>query len=132
MRRYSLQKGTRERELTAPNVPRGIAALPPAISDFADTAALIAQLDLVVTVDTAVCHLAGALGRPAWVLVPYGPDWRWLLSRIDSPWYPTSRLFRQPARDDWASLIPVVATRLAAVASGCLTPFDPSLDWNRA
>lgn len=124
VRWYSLQKGVRERELAAADAPPGIADLAPFIGDFADTAALAAQLDLVVSVDTAVCHLAGALGRPAWVLVPFAPDWRWLLSRTDTPWYPTLRLFRQPALDDWASLIPVVASRLAAVASGRLTALD--------
>lgn len=65
-----------------------------ALRDFADTAALIEQLDLVITIDTAVAHLAGAMGKPVWVLLPAAPDWRWLLERTDSPWYPTARLFR--------------------------------------
>ena len=63
--------------------------------NFASTANFIEQLDLVITVDTAVGHLAGALGKPVWVLLPFSPDWRWLLEREDSPWYPTMRLFRQ-------------------------------------
>src|SRR6202012_4470181 len=71
------------------------------LKDFSDTAALIANLDLVITVDTAVAHLAGALGTPVWVLLPFIPDWRWLLDRDDSPWYPTARLFRQTASGDW-------------------------------
>ncbi len=75
--------------------------LAPLLHDFADTAAAILHLDLVVTVDTSVAHLAGALGRPVWILLPFAPDWRWLLERADSPWYPTARLFRQPARGDW-------------------------------
>ena len=73
------------------------------LNDFADTAALISQLDLVITVDTSVAHLAGAMGKPLWILITHVPDWRWLLERTDSPWYPTTRLFRQPAIDDWAS-----------------------------
>lgn len=83
----------------------GLAPMHAGIADFADTAALIAAMDLVVTVDTAVAHLAGALGRPVWVLLPHSPDWRWLLGRDDSPWYPTARLFRQPAAGDWDSVL---------------------------
>ena len=73
--------------------------------DFDDTAAVVALADLVISVDTSVVHLAGALGRPIWVLLPFCPDWRWLLERDDSPWYPTVRLFRQPAPGDWDSVI---------------------------
>jgi tetratricopeptide (TPR) repeat protein len=80
--------------------------------DFADTAAAIARLDLVITVDTAVAHLAGSLGRPTWVLLPFAPDWRWLLDREDTPWYPSLRLFRQPAPADWASVVDRVAASL--------------------
>jgi ADP-heptose:LPS heptosyltransferase len=69
--------------------------------DFASTAAVIANMDLVVTVDTAVAHLAGAMGRPTWVLLPHVADWRWLREREDSPWYPTMRLFRQHRVGDW-------------------------------
>jgi tetratricopeptide (TPR) repeat protein len=84
------------------------------LDDFADTAALIAALDLVITVDTAVAHLAGALGRPVWLLNRFGGDWRWLLDRDDSPWYPTLRQFRQPALHDWASVIARIRSELAA------------------
>lgn len=88
------------------------------IGDFADTAALLQQLDLLVSVDTAVAHLAGALGRPCWLLLPhYKCDWRWLCEREDSPWYPTLRLFRQPRRGDWATPVARMATSLAAFAS---------------
>lgn len=75
------------------------------LTDFAETAALIAELDLVISVDTAVAHVAGALGRPVWLLLPFAPDWRWLLDRDDSPWYPTARLFRQPKAGDWKAAI---------------------------
>jgi ADP-heptose:LPS heptosyltransferase len=71
------------------------------LTDFAETAALLACLDLVISVDTSVAHLAGTLGRPTWVLLPHVPDYRWLLKRDDSPWYPTMRLFRQDERRDW-------------------------------
>ncbi|MGG1948120.1 tetratricopeptide repeat protein [Trinickia sp. NRRL B-1857] len=85
-----------------------------ALADFADTAALTEQLDLVISVDTSVAHLAGALGRPAWVLLPFAPDWRWLLERDDSPWYPSVRLFRQRRAGDWTAVIGEVAAALHA------------------
>ena len=70
-------------------------------NDFDGTAALVDSLDLVVSVDTSIAHLAGALGRPVWILLPFAPDWRWLNARADTPWYPTARLFRQSRQDDW-------------------------------
>jgi tetratricopeptide (TPR) repeat protein len=82
------------------------------LTDFADTAALVANLDLVIAVDTAVAHLSAAMGRPTWLLLPLVPDWRWLLDRNDSPWYPTARLFRQPIAGDWASVVNDVAEQL--------------------
>jgi len=84
-----------------------------ALADFDDTAAVAALVDLVISVDTSVVHLAGAMGRPVWVLLPFQPDWRWLLDRDDSPWYPTVRLFRQPKPGDWESVIARVKEELA-------------------
>ncbi|WP_308922912.1 tetratricopeptide repeat protein [Janthinobacterium sp. J1-1] len=107
----SLQKGAGENDVsTAITLAAGGAAL----GDMADTAALIANLDLVISVDTAVVHLAGALGKPCWLLLPdYLPDWRWFSGRLDTPWYPAMRLLRQPAIGGWAPLISHVAEELA-------------------
>jgi tetratricopeptide (TPR) repeat protein len=91
------------------------------IRDFADTAALVASLDLVVTVDTAMAHLAGALGRPVWILSRFDGCWRWLLNRTDSPWYPTARLFHQPAMGAWEPVISEIAKALAHVSSNMTT-----------
>ncbi len=77
-----------------------------------DTAAINANLDLVITIDTSVGHLAGALGRPVWTLLPFAPDWRWMLGREDSPWYPTMRLFRQDRPGEWEGIIRRVAAAL--------------------
>jgi tetratricopeptide (TPR) repeat protein len=85
-----------------------------AIEDFSDTAALIALCDLVICVDTAVAHLAGALAKPLWLLLPFAPDWRWMTNRDDSPWYPTARLFRQPKLADWDSVLESVERELEA------------------
>jgi tetratricopeptide (TPR) repeat protein/glycosyltransferase involved in cell wall biosynthesis len=109
---YSLQKGDKLAELRGLEQDYGIIDLDPELGNFADTARAIAQLDLVITVDTAVAHLAGAMGKPVWVLLCYVPDWRWLWNRNDSPWYPTARLFRQPGHGDWAGVIAQVAEAL--------------------
>lgn len=93
-----------------------VANLGPQLTDFADSAAVIAQLDLIIAVDTSVAHLAGALGRPVWLLLPFSPDWRWLLDRDDSPWYPTARLIRQPKTGDWVSVVSHVAIQLTSLA----------------
>jgi hypothetical protein len=91
-------------------------------ADFADTAAIIETLDLVIAVDTAVAHLTGALAKPLWLLLPLCPDWRWLLDRTDSPWYPGAGLFRQPRIGDWDTVIGRVAEGLASFAATRDTP----------
>ena len=84
---------------------------------FVDTAAVMSHLDLIITSDTSIAHLAGALGRPTWVALKYVPDWRWLLDRDDSPWYPTMRLFRQERDGDWSGAIERVAEALGQRAA---------------
>ena len=118
LRFYSLQTGERSRDLG--DVPADLAVedLRPHLHDFGDTALLIAQLDLVISVDTAVAHLAGALGRPVWTLLSAVPDWRWLLEGQTTPWYPTMRLFRQPHPGAWGDVMQRVAAALAPPAGG--------------
>ena len=102
----SLQKGVEVEELKNIHGGAVITSLGEHLNDFADTAAVIHHLDLVISVDTSVAHLAGALGKPCWVLLPhYKPDWRWLKDRTDSPWYPAMRLFRQASRGNWTDTI---------------------------
>jgi hypothetical protein len=113
LRLFSLQKDRQE------PLPDGIEDLSPDLSDFGATAAAIDALDLVVSVDTAVAHLAGAMGRPVWVLLGYAADWRYLLDRNDSPWYPTMRLFRQARAGDWSLPIHNIGEALAG-----FTPAD--------
>ncbi len=108
----SLQVGAASAELLRQAWASRVADLSSHLKDFEDTAAVVAELDLVVTVDTSVAHLAGAMGKPVWVLVQYAPDWRWMLGREDSPWYPTVRLFRQTQFADWAEPIARVASAL--------------------
>jgi len=110
----SIQKGPTEGEAADP--PAGIALLnlSPEIRDFEDTAAILCETDLLVSVDSSPVHLAGALGRPAWALLPFAPDWRWLMNRDDTPWYPTVRLFRQTAPGDWDGVIGRVVEALKA------------------
>lgn len=110
---YSLQLGDAGRE--ADGAER-ILSLEGWIDDMADTAALIERMDLVIAADTAVAHLAGALGKPVWMLTPAAPDWRWMLAREDSPWYPSMRLFRQAKLGDWTPVVRSVASALAAKA----------------
>jgi len=114
----SLQKGKAAQQIYVRSNALRLDNWEKELRDFGDTAALIANLDLVICVDTAVAHLAGALGKPVWVLLPFVPDWRWMLQREDSPWYPTMRLFRQPSFGDWNSLIGKVAEALGQKTRG--------------
>jgi hypothetical protein len=107
---FSLQVGA------AAQAHTNLIDLAPMLADFAQTAGAIASLDLVITVDTAVAHLAGAMGKPVWIMLEFIPDWRWLLDRTDSPWYPTARLFRQKTSGDWGPVIKDVGDALAAAA----------------
>jgi Tfp pilus assembly protein PilF len=127
VRFYSLQVGERAGDLARLPADK-VVDLSPELTSYGETAAALAHLDRVVAVDTSVVHLAGALGRPCWVMLPFSPDWRWLLDRDDSPWYPTLRLFRQPAPDDWDSVIGRVAQALAARAAPHRRGRGPQLD----
>ncbi len=115
---HSLQFGPRAGDLERldPRSSRAITDLGPHLGDFASTAAVVERLDLVVTVDTSMAHLAGALGRPVWNLLASLADWRWLTGRADTPWYPTMRLFRQPTAGDWDGVMAEVAAALAEEA----------------
>jgi hypothetical protein len=114
VRFFSLQVGPRITE--AASWP-GLNDLAPQLADFTETVAAVARLDLVITVDTAVAQVAGALARPVWIMLAHEPDWRWLAGRTDSPWYPTARLFRQARFNDWAGVAHDVAAALATLAA---------------
>jgi ADP-heptose:LPS heptosyltransferase len=111
----SLQKDARPDDRTVLRERTGLIDLTAELTDFSETAALVSCLDLVITVDTSVAHLSAALGRPTWILLPYTPDYRWLLNRDDSPWYPTVRLFRQQESRDYTDVIDRVRAELAAM-----------------
>jgi FkbM family methyltransferase len=119
---YSLQKDATDADRAVMAGQDRLQDLSPQLSDFADTAAAIAQLDLIISVDTAVAHLAGALGKPIWTLLAWIPDWRWQRQRDDSPWYPTMRLFRQDQAGNWDSVFQHVADQLR---SRTLSPRPP-------
>ena len=101
---FSLQKGTPIEKISDFPKNERFIDLYDEINDFSDTAAIMENMDLIISIDTSVVHLAGALGRPTWNLLHSKPDWRWLLDRIDSPWYPTMKLFRQKIKGDWDSV----------------------------
>ncbi|MBI3191520.1 MAG: hypothetical protein HYZ36_02565, partial [Pedosphaera parvula] len=108
---FGLQVGPRSADLAQLTANRPV-DLSGSLRSFSDTAAVLNALDLLISVDTSVVHLAGALGRPVWTLVPFVPDWRWLMDRDDTPWYPPMRLFRQPVIGDWDSAIQTVGREL--------------------
>lgn len=109
---YSLQKGKGTGQVRPGTEDIKLVDYTEDLDDFSDTAALAANLDLIISVDTAAAHLAGAIGKPVWTLLPFVPDWRWMLDREDSPWYPTMRLFRQPSPGNWEAAISDVAREL--------------------
>ena len=111
---FSLQLGDGAVELqTFPRSLRPV-DLTEGIVDMADTAAIISHLDLIISIDTAVAHLGGAMGKTVWLLLPRMADWRWMLDREDSPWYPTMRLFRQKTAGDWSGLMADVRSALSS------------------
>jgi hypothetical protein len=123
---YSLQMGADPSEQAA-LAASGVIDLAPQIRDFADTAAIVAELDLILSIDTALAHLAGALGRPVWTFLKYVPDWRWGMQGESTAWYPTMRLFRQSARDDWDSVLDRIRVELAfAKSAGIARTTDSS------
>jgi ADP-heptose:LPS heptosyltransferase len=113
---YGLQKGKAAGQAAKLADKMNLINLGEQFENFADTAGVIANLDLVISVDTAVAHLAGAMGKPVWVLLPFVPDWRWFFDRNDSPWYPTMRLFRQEKRGDWVAVMRRLTKEVQEVA----------------
>ena len=116
-RYFSLQKDFRHGEKDILDVNSQIVRVDPDINDFQDTAAIMMSLDLVLSCDTSIAHLAGALGKPIWVLLSFNPDWRWLLDRSDLRWHPTARLFRQTRRGEWSTVIDDICAELEKVVS---------------
>lgn len=114
---YSLKK---REAVEVFNVPAGMTVVDfgDELADFAETAAVVANLDLVISVDTAVAHLAGAMGKRVWTMLPFLADWRWMRGREDSPWYPTMKLFRQEKVGDWTGVVERVGVELEKVARG--------------
>jgi tetratricopeptide (TPR) repeat protein len=115
---YCLQKELGSKDQAILQQTRGIQFFGDELRDFSDTAALIESMDLVISVDTSVAHLAGAMGKEVWVLLPFIPDWRWLLDRSDSPWYQSAKLFRQPRIGDWSSVLIEVKNTLEDIVRG--------------
>jgi tetratricopeptide (TPR) repeat protein len=114
---FSLQKGAAAQQLSCSGLGSHVVDYTDALHDFADTAALVANLDLVISVDTSTAHLAGALDKPVWILNRFDTCWRWMLTRTDTPWYPRARLFRQPSLGDWGSVMQAARDALAALSA---------------
>ena len=119
---FSLQKGAPASELHAANSPLPVVDLSPQLGDFAETAGVMEHLDLVISTDTGPVHLAGGLGRPVWLLLSAIPDWRWMIGRQDSPWYPGMRLFRQTRIGAWSDVVEQVSDELAAFVAARQIP----------
>jgi ADP-heptose:LPS heptosyltransferase len=115
---YSLQVGHAAEQVKQLHPPARLVDLQDDQEDFADTAAIVANLDLVISVDTSVAHLAGAMGKPVWILLSNAPDWRWFLEREDSPWYPTARLFRQSTHGNWRDVLGRLERELRKLLAG--------------
>ena len=109
---HAVQKDVRESDRNSLESIPAIINHCASLADFSDTAALIDELDLVISIDTAVAHLAGALGKPVWILLPFHPDFRWLRNKEDSPWYPTARLFRQTKDGEWGDILEKVSNEI--------------------
>ncbi len=118
---FSLQKAGREGDTTFLSNFSNVVDLDSDMTDLSETAAIIANLDLIISVDTVVAHLAGALGMPVWIMIPFAPDFRWLLERTDSPWYPSAQLFRQPKIGDWVSVFEEVQLALEGIESSSIS-----------
>jgi len=114
----ALQKGPAAAQSATPPAGMALVSLSDEINDFEDTAAILTLLDVLVSVDSSPVHLAGALGCPAWVMLPFLPDWRWLLQRDDTPWYPSVRLFRQQVRGEWGPVLHSVSAALGKLCNG--------------
>ncbi len=114
---YGLQKGPPAAQVEQVADKMSVVNLGEEFEDFTDTAAVIENMDLIISVDTSVLHLVGAMAKPAWALIPFVPDWRWLLDRRDNPWYPTARLFRQKRRGDWQGVLTRAAAELRALVA---------------
>jgi Flp pilus assembly protein TadD len=117
---YSLQRGAGAEQAKSPPPGLNLIDLANELPSFSDTAAAVENLDLIISVDTALIHLAGAMARPVWTLLHYAPDWRWMLDREDSPWYPTMRLFRQKTYGDWGEVMERVSEELRRVGDACV------------
>jgi tetratricopeptide (TPR) repeat protein len=117
---FSLQGGAAQKEIEAVGASGLIHDVGRGIFDFAEAASVLTQLDLLISIDAPIAHLAGAMGLPAWVMLPHSADWRWMMQRPDSPWYPTLRLFRQTAPGDWAAVMSQIRTSLGALLSGAI------------
>jgi hypothetical protein len=125
---YGLQKGIAAEQIEVEGLPQGMRMinLGQEFEDFTDTAAVVDNLDLVVSIDTSVAHLAGAMGKPVWLMLPYSADWRWFLNRDESPWYPTMQLFRQPGPGDWQSVGTQIGIELRRYAAKLKLSSNPT------